>query len=94
MSFYVLGLAHVEVDSESKLEQAIDYFKAALEIRKGWEVYVWRGIVYYVLDKKDLALRDFKEAISLNSENATIYNNRGIVYANQKKYKEAIDDYT
>jgi len=56
------------------------------------KAYNNRGGVYVVLQKYELALDDFNQALALTPDYAKAYNNRAYVYAKMGKYDQAIDD--
>jgi len=52
-----------------------------------------RGSAYYEQKNYELALRDFDDAIRVNSFDPGPYNNRGSIYFYYKRYEEAVKDY-
>ncbi len=78
-------------------EDALDHYNKAIDIHHGYtNAYYNRGIVYYMLGQKLLALDDFKQASNLipkTTEYASVFNNMGVIYTNLQQYQPAIDNY-
>jgi tetratricopeptide (TPR) repeat protein len=55
--------------------------------------YLTRGSVYWTNGQRDAALRDYDQAIALNSQNAKAYLGRGNVYLDQGRYEDSLRDY-
>ncbi|MFM6788667.1 MAG: tetratricopeptide repeat protein, partial [Microcystis panniformis] len=53
-----------------------------------------RGLLYYNLQKYDLALAHYNQAIRINPNYAMAYNNRGVLYIDLQKYDLALSDYS
>ena len=56
--------------------------------------YLTRGSAYYLKGQPDAALKDYDQAIALNSRNAKAYVGRGNVLSDQGRYDEALKDYS
>jgi tetratricopeptide (TPR) repeat protein len=85
------------VDKEDmvRLKDAPEHFTKMLESDPNnatW--FAFRGWANIRLNKPELALKDYSEAIRLRPQASAWYNNRGLIYAELKKYDEAIQDYT
>lgn len=85
------------VDKEDmvRLKDAPEHFTKMLEgdpNNATW--FAFRGWAHIRLNKSELALKDYSEAIRLRPQASAWYNNRGLIYAELKKYDEAIQDYT
>ena len=78
-------------------EKAIYHYNEAIRINPVYaHAYYNRGIVYYTLGQKQLALEDFKEAIRIIPKNpnyAEAYNNLGVTYTDLGHYQLAIENY-
>jgi len=78
-------------------EMAIYHYNEAIRINPVYaHAYYNRGIVYYTLGQKQLALEDFKEAIRIIPKNpnyAEAYNNLGVTYTDLGHYQLAIENY-
>jgi tetratricopeptide (TPR) repeat protein len=88
----------VEASKKGKLQDALGYFKRAIQAKglKGYQlsaVYVNRGLTYYRLAKYQKAIADFNTAIKILPKNAYAYNNRGLTYEKLGKPALAIRDY-
>ena len=59
--------------------------------RAAW--YVNRGNLYQDLQKYELALDEYNQAIEINPNYAMAYYNRGVLYYDQKKYELALADW-
>jgi len=57
------------------------------------EFYKFRGNAYADMERFDLAMKDYKKALSIKNNYAVIYNNIGTVYASQGKYQKAKEYY-
>ena len=81
-AFNLLGVCFFELN---ELKEAEIEFGNALEIEKNYKYYYNRGNVRIELNKLNLALKDFNKAITLNSDEGDIYNNRGNLFYRIKK---------
>ncbi len=86
--------------NQSKLEQALGYYKESLELaeeiqdEKGIVANLNNiGVVYAAKKDYDTAIRDYNKAIELDPNYAAAFCNRGIAYYNKKNYDTAIRDY-
>jgi protein O-mannosyl-transferase len=79
------------------LEKAIYHYNEAIRINPVYaHAYYNRGIVYYTLGQKQLALEDFKQAIRIipnNPNYAEAYNNLGVTYTDLGHHQLAIENY-
>jgi len=67
--------------------------KTPEQIQEAREAYE-RGRAYHVKKEYDLAIKEYSEAIRLDSTDTSAYRGRGLVYEMQKKYALVIKDYT
>lgn len=98
MALLTLGILRYEAEDWN---EAISYFN---EILKGEEsillknnqyvVYIYRGLAYEAIQDYSQAIRDYTEAIGLESDDIWGHINRGFAYFKQRKLEEAISDYT
>lgn len=58
------------------------------------EAYLNRGIVYALMEKHDLALIDFDQAIALNPKDSITYYFKGTSFASLEQLDSAIENYT
>lgn len=74
--------------------KAIEYLNESIRIDVFNPVsYNNRGVAYYNLGQKQLAIDDFNHALLLDSSYADAYNNRGVAYFEMHQYHQAISDY-
>jgi tetratricopeptide (TPR) repeat protein len=74
------------------VDKALDDANIALDKRAGAEAYGLRGVINKINSKTDEALKDFSQAISLDSSYAWAYAQRADIFAKQKKYDLALKD--
>ncbi|HEY9689023.1 MAG TPA: tetratricopeptide repeat protein [Coleofasciculaceae cyanobacterium] len=94
--FYELGSIYMD---KKMYSQAIDQFQKSL--KKGEEesednlaiVYNALGFGYVAQDQFDLAIRQYKEAVKLNNEYVTAWNNLGFAYEKKQLIKQALEAY-
>jgi tetratricopeptide (TPR) repeat protein len=65
-------------------QRAIEDFNKGLNLEPHYIVYNYRGIAYAQLGQYQRAIEDFDEAIRLKPDYANTYNNKALVYFNQK----------
>jgi serine/threonine protein kinase/tetratricopeptide (TPR) repeat protein len=70
---------------------AVDDYTKALELQPTSAVQTYRGWAHLVCEAPKLALRDFDLAIQLDPSNGDAHNGRGLVLANQGRYRDALD---
>lgn len=58
------------------------------------ETWVGKFCPALILSRYNEALKDFDTAIALESNNAVIYSNRGLVNRKLERFADAIEDYT
>lgn len=74
-------------------EQVLIWHDAAKIAPRKFRVIVNRGAGYSYMDKTRYALKDYNLAISLNTNDATPYLNRGIHFLNEGHYASAVSDF-
>jgi len=95
--YYGLGLmkekAVNEKDPAEKtrlLNESINAFTKSLEILPTYsDAYGQRGLAFYRLNNKELALADYQKAIQFNPQNVTALSNRGTLLFQMQRYDEA-----
>jgi len=71
---------------------ACDDYTRVLETEPGAEIYRHRGWAYFFADAWRPALRDFGEAVRLDSKDADAYAGRGLARVMLGQYREAVAD--
>ena len=81
---------------QKNYELAVTNYTKAIELggKQYPELYVFRGNIYFDLEKPDLALADYQISIKLLPKDATGYNNVGYVYSTKENFSQAITYYT
>jgi tetratricopeptide (TPR) repeat protein len=75
-------------------QDALTSFTQAINMVPGFgEAYYRRGIVWYHMGDRELARKDFREAIAINYDDVRPYLWTGITYADEEKYHDAIIQY-
>lgn len=79
---------------QSNYEEAVAHFSAAIEQQPGnAEIFYQRGLSYFHMKKKSLALLDFNEALSLEPKNPFRYASRAYIKDSIGDLTGAIQDY-
>lgn len=89
------GFANSLIDiNEARANPALEHLNRTIALypEQGAN-YLYRGIVYSLIDQEDNALTDFDEAIRLDPSLSRAYNNRGNIYYSRGEYEKAIADY-
>ena len=91
-AYIVRGRIHSLMD---KSKEAIGDFNKALEhyTKCKEEVFLYRGIEYFISKEYDDAIKDFNEALKNKYKPAMILFYRGNTYYHKDEYNEAINDY-
>lgn len=83
-----------EFVSQNKLNEALESINKCLEITpEQTDALSQRGVIYFHLEKKDLALMDMDRAVNLDSNNAYRYSSRAYIRAAYKDVEGAEEDY-
>ena len=91
---YVLGYAHLAEGSPESLEMAGKNLKAALEERPLFpDALGALGDYYMKLERPDLALEKWKEAIGIDNGFEPAHLSLARFYRSQQKYEKAIEEY-
>ena len=78
-------------------EEAIDLYTKFIEKKPKYglgEAYFNRGFKYFLLEKSELAVSDFNEAVKLGIKDPYLYYFRGASLVALEEYDKAIEDYT
>jgi serine/threonine protein kinase/Flp pilus assembly protein TadD len=76
--------------NQQQYEEAVDVFSEAAQLEDVSEVYRGLTSAYYALRDYELALSNAEEWVSLSSENAKAYNQKGWCLFKLEKYDEAL----
>ena len=86
--------AGIELESQGRIEEAIEQYSQALEINPAdADFYFRRGGSYGRLGQYDRALEDLDQAVRLDSGHVGAYSTRGITYFLLGEYLKALDDH-
>jgi tetratricopeptide (TPR) repeat protein len=92
-AYYCLGNVYV---GKKQYDKAIENFSMAIKgvtlSERQYQFYYNRGTTYLISGQYDKAIDDFNETISLNSNLAEAYTNRGIAYYQLGNLNGAIPD--
>ncbi|MBF0279914.1 MAG: tetratricopeptide repeat protein [SAR324 cluster bacterium] len=78
---------------DRQFEQALQNYSKALAIRKYPEAFHNRALTYFNLNRYDLALGDYNQALRLNPKYTEAYFNRGNVNFRMNRFQAAFADY-
>ncbi|RPH48411.1 MAG: tetratricopeptide repeat protein [Desulfobacteraceae bacterium] len=74
--------------------KAIEYLNESIQLdSKNPVSFNNRGVAYYNLGNRQLAIGEFNQALKLDSNYADAYNNRGVVLFELRQYQKAIEDF-
>ena len=86
--------AGIELESQGRIEEAIEQYNLALEINPAdADFYFRRGGSYGRLGHYARALEDLDQAVRLDSGHVGAYSTRGITYFLLGEYRKALDDH-
>ena len=74
-------------------DQAIEYFTKQMREQPSSSTYHWRGVIWSDKKEYDIAIADYKEAIRLDPQDTTAFNNRGTAWLGKQEYDKAIADF-
>jgi tetratricopeptide (TPR) repeat protein len=84
----------VRLIREGSAEQAIPLLTRAMQEKPEWEAaYSARAQAYYITQRYHEAVEDLSAVIRLNSNQASLYDRRGLSYSHAGRHDIAIDDY-
>jgi Tfp pilus assembly protein PilF len=85
---------YVDKNHMLPIEQAVDYYTAALQNNPNVSSYYSRrAAAYRWKGEHDKAIKDQDQTIRLNPREAAYFNNRGVSYASKRDFDRAIQDY-
>jgi len=74
--------------------EAIHHLTEAIVLDSGnAEAYYYRGLIYYKLEKLDLALQDFDLALRYDSTLSIVHIYKGFTYRNQGMMEDAVNEF-
>jgi protein O-mannosyl-transferase len=82
------------LEEKGRLEESIDHYNQSIKIAPDGIPLNNLGNIYADLGQSQKAMSYYNEAIRIRPDYADAYYNRGLIYASQKRYKEALDNYT
>lgn len=82
------------LEKEGDYVHAVEYFSEAIKLSpNSADLYSWRGVVLFHLNKKYEALTDMNKAVELQPGYSYRYSSRAYVKADLRMTEEAIQDY-
>lgn len=76
-------------------DKAVEYLNESIRLDPDNPVsFNNRGVAYYNLGNRRLAIEDFNQALKLDADYADTYNNRGVVLFELMQYQKAIEDFS
>lgn len=91
MPIYVkIGFCYLRIRS---LDNALNTYLKAMSIRPDSDIYYYMGLVYETKNDEKRALEQYNMSIGLNANNSKSYYARGVIYAKEGRYDEAIIDF-
>jgi Flp pilus assembly protein TadD len=84
----------IALEQKGKIEEAIYHYNQSIKIVPDGVPLNNLGNIYADLGQNEKALYYYDEAIRLRPDYADAYYNRGLLYAAQNNYQQAMDDYT
>jgi protein O-mannosyl-transferase len=86
-----LNMAAIEREDKN-LDLALEYYSEAIRLNGGLgdAAYTSRGNIYNGRKEYDLALYDFRKAVSIKPGDATAWHNIGVVYADKQIFDSSI----
>ncbi|MCA9077473.1 MAG: tetratricopeptide repeat protein [Planctomycetaceae bacterium] len=85
--------AWIRSDQVIPVEKAEEHFTAVLQEKQEAEAYQHRGIARLAMNKTDMSITDFSEAIRLGLQTSAIHVNRGNAYYTQGNFRSALEDF-
>ncbi len=93
-NFHALNIMGVTYGTESKLNEALQYFDQAIQFKPDFaEAWYNKGNTLKDLNRYDEALLDYDRAIQLKPDFAEAWSNKGLTFHNLKRYDEAFSHY-
>ena len=98
MADYTKAIETIELNQRG-IKSGVDDYRSSFEARMYSNLqlaiaYNGRGNAYSLIGNYDMAIKDYDEAIKLDSQNAkAYYHNRGNEYVRIKEYNKAMKDY-
>jgi len=91
-AYLALGVIKL-LDKETK-QEALDYFSKAISVDSLFTMgYFWRGLAYANSKNLVKAEQDWTRAIELNPSSLLLFQTRGYLYMDLKKFDEAFSDF-
>jgi len=80
----------VQARDDSDYNLAIDYFTRAMQLNTDFALYLNRGNIYFDLKKPELAISDYRTALSMNPNSPDAANNLGTQLGILGQYDSAL----
>lgn len=79
---------------EGDYVQALDYFTKAITAKANYgDAYRERGFTYNMLNRTEDAMKDLDMALSINRNDLMAHYGKGLVFENQRDYRDALMEY-
>ncbi len=79
---------------EGDYVQALDYFTKAITAKANYgDAYRERGFTYNMLNRTEDAMKDLDKALSINRNDLMAHYGKGLVFENQRDYRDALMEY-
>jgi tetratricopeptide (TPR) repeat protein len=83
----------MQASQAGRYDQALQAFDQALKLKPNDPAIIsYKATVYYAKGNNAKAMELCNEAIKINPSFARAYNQRGMIYQSQEKYREALPD--
>ncbi len=78
---------------QGRIEEALADYNSAISLKPDGALYNSRAKLYFNQQKYDLAMKDYNQAIAMDSTEGEYYINRGAVYALSNLLPKALEDF-
>lgn len=81
------------LDNLLHLQEEAEQLPFVQPIPRTEQQFLLQGLIHRIVGKRDEALADYNQALTLNPKSAIAYINRGTTYAEQESFDKALQDY-